>query len=185
MGMKYRRYLAGERIYGCLECKTHLATIHSMISRAFNGQHGRAYLFDGVVNVVEGEPSDRQMTTGNHTVRDIYCVKCATILGWKYVCIHLSSPQTFSRNCDHRIEHMKLPRNTKRENISSSAIFLSTFNKRCLCSQPHWSTRSGPHGISTSLGRYFDDGLTARVDLDNPPFKFSPRSHSFTTHCDS
>lgn len=64
MGMKYRRYLAGERIYGCSKCKTHLATIHSMISRvsvpgvspasplsvpkAFNGQHGRAYLFDGV-----------------------------------------------------------------------------------------------------------------------------------------
>ncbi|KAG8220007.1 Yippee/Mis18 [Butyriboletus roseoflavus] len=84
MGMKYRRYLAGERIYGCSKCKTHLATIHSMISRAFNGQHGRAYLFEGVVNVVEGEPNDRQMTTGNHIVRDIYCVKCATILGWKY-----------------------------------------------------------------------------------------------------
>ncbi|KAI0786044.1 Yippee/Mis18 [Abortiporus biennis] len=84
MGMSYRRYLAGARIYGCSNCKTHLATIHSMISRAFNGQHGRAYLFDGVVNVLEGEPNDRQMTTGNHTVRDIYCVKCHTILGWKY-----------------------------------------------------------------------------------------------------
>ncbi|OBZ79008.1 hypothetical protein A0H81_00536 [Grifola frondosa] len=85
MGMSYRRYLSGARIYGCSTCRTHLATIHSMISRAFNGQHGRAYLFDGVVNVVEGEPSDRQMTTGNHTVRDIYCCKCGTTLGWKYV----------------------------------------------------------------------------------------------------
>ena len=37
------------------------------------------------VNVVEGEPNERQMTTGNHTVRDIFCVKCNTILGWKYV----------------------------------------------------------------------------------------------------
>ncbi|KIK05603.1 hypothetical protein K443DRAFT_91057 [Laccaria amethystina LaAM-08-1] len=84
MGMSYRRYLAGERIYGCSTCKTHLATIHSMMSRAFNGQHGRAYLFDGVVNVIEGEPSDRAMTTGNHTVRDIFCCKCGTTLGWKY-----------------------------------------------------------------------------------------------------
>ena len=33
MGMSYRRYLNGARIYGCCECKTHLATIHSMISR--------------------------------------------------------------------------------------------------------------------------------------------------------
>jgi hypothetical protein len=37
------------------------------------------------VNVVEGKPCDRQMTTGNHTVRDIYCVKCGVTLGWKYV----------------------------------------------------------------------------------------------------
>jgi hypothetical protein len=36
------------------------------------------------VNVVEGKPCDRQMTTGNHTVRDIYCVKCGVTLGWKY-----------------------------------------------------------------------------------------------------
>jgi hypothetical protein len=27
------------------------------------------------------------MTTGNHTVRDIYCCKCKTILGWKYVSV--------------------------------------------------------------------------------------------------
>jgi hypothetical protein len=37
------------------------------------------------VNVDEGEPGDRTMTTGNHTVRDIYCCKCGTTLGWKYV----------------------------------------------------------------------------------------------------
>ncbi|TCD70068.1 hypothetical protein EIP91_005050 [Steccherinum ochraceum] len=55
-----------------------------MMSRAFNGQHGRAYLFDGVVNVIEGEPNDRQMTTGAHVVRDIHCIKCGTYLGWKY-----------------------------------------------------------------------------------------------------
>lgn len=84
MGMVYRIYLEGERIYGCANCKTHLATIHSMMSRAFNGQHGRAYLFETVVNVVEGEPIDRDMTTGKHTVRDISCCKCRTVLGWKY-----------------------------------------------------------------------------------------------------
>jgi hypothetical protein len=33
MGMSYRRYLSGDRIYGCSTCKTHLATIHSMLSR--------------------------------------------------------------------------------------------------------------------------------------------------------
>lgn len=37
------------------------------------------------VNIIEGEPDDRPMTTGQHTVRDIYCIKCNTTLGWKYV----------------------------------------------------------------------------------------------------
>ena len=39
------------------------------------------------VNIVEGKPCDRQMTTGNHTVRDIYCIKCGVTLGWKYVSV--------------------------------------------------------------------------------------------------
>jgi hypothetical protein len=33
MGMTYRQYLTGPRIYGCSTCRTHLATISSMISR--------------------------------------------------------------------------------------------------------------------------------------------------------
>jgi len=55
-----------------------------MLSRQFNGQHGRAYLFEHVVNITEGPPEDRPMTTGLHTVRDISCGKCKTVLGWKY-----------------------------------------------------------------------------------------------------
>lgn len=37
------------------------------------------------VNVVEGITEDRAMTTGLHTVKDISCVKCNTVLGWTYV----------------------------------------------------------------------------------------------------
>lgn len=37
------------------------------------------------MNVTEGEPADREMTTGKHTVRDISCIKCQMVLGWKYV----------------------------------------------------------------------------------------------------
>ncbi|KZS93276.1 yippee-like protein [Sistotremastrum niveocremeum HHB9708] len=84
MGQSHREYLLGPRIFGCSTCRTHLATIESMISRAFNGQHGRAYLFETVVNITTGEPSERTMTTGVHIVRDIYCCKCRTTLGWKY-----------------------------------------------------------------------------------------------------
>jgi hypothetical protein len=37
------------------------------------------------VNVNVGEKEDRMMTTGLHSVCDIFCVACGSILGWKYV----------------------------------------------------------------------------------------------------
>ncbi|KAL1933364.1 hypothetical protein VTP01DRAFT_7454 [Rhizomucor pusillus] len=85
MGLKYRTYLDGTAIYGCLNCKTHLTTADAIISRQFQGQYGQAYLFHYVVNIFEGEAEDRAMTTGLHTVRDISCTKCHTVLGWTYV----------------------------------------------------------------------------------------------------
>ena len=36
------------------------------------------------VNIVEGPPDERQMTTGRHIVRDISCVSCKEVVGWKY-----------------------------------------------------------------------------------------------------
>lgn len=32
-----------------------------------------------------GEKEERQMTTGMHTVADIFCVGCGSIVGWTYV----------------------------------------------------------------------------------------------------
>ena len=37
------------------------------------------------VNVLPGPIEDRMMTTGLHTVCDIYCRACHQIVGWKYV----------------------------------------------------------------------------------------------------
>ncbi|KAH9459735.1 hypothetical protein MJO29_003585 [Puccinia striiformis f. sp. tritici] len=84
MGLKYRDFLSGGKVFGCSHCKTHLATGDHMISRQFNGQHGRAYLFMSAVNISLGTAEDRNMTTGLHTVRDIFCSKCGITLGWKY-----------------------------------------------------------------------------------------------------
>jgi len=36
------------------------------------------------VNIAEGPPDERQMTTGRHIVRDISCVSCKEVVGWKY-----------------------------------------------------------------------------------------------------
>ena len=53
--------------------------------QSFHCRHGKAYLFNMVVNVHEGQKEDRLMTTGLHTVADIHCKACMSIVGWKYV----------------------------------------------------------------------------------------------------
>ncbi|KAJ6316120.1 hypothetical protein OIU78_019406 [Salix suchowensis] len=40
---------------------------------------------DDSENVTCGPREDRMMITGKHTVVDIYCVGCGSILGWKYI----------------------------------------------------------------------------------------------------
>lgn len=101
MGLAYNIYLDSNKIYGCKNCKTHLANHDDIMSRVrhtspstpyntltspqnFRGQHGKAYLFDNVVNINSGEPAERNMTTGRHIVRDIWCKQCKETVGWKY-----------------------------------------------------------------------------------------------------
>lgn len=41
-------------------------------------------MFDSV-NVTVGDKEERMMITGMHTVNDIFCIGCGSIVGWKYV----------------------------------------------------------------------------------------------------
>ncbi|KAI9144839.1 yippee-like protein [Paraphysoderma sedebokerense] len=86
MGLLFKVYLSPEKghIFACSNCRTHFTTNDLIISKQFQGQHGRAFLFNKVVNVAEGEPQTRSMTTGLHTVRDIFCQHCNIVVGWKY-----------------------------------------------------------------------------------------------------
>ncbi|KAJ5236310.1 Alcohol dehydrogenase superfamily zinc-type [Penicillium chrysogenum] len=84
MGLSYNVYLTANKIFGCKGCKTHLADFNEIMSRNFRGQHGKAYLFNKVVNVTQGEAVERNMTTGRHIVRDIACRQCKETVGWKY-----------------------------------------------------------------------------------------------------
>ncbi|KAG0371979.1 MAG: Yippee/Mis18 [Linnemannia gamsii] len=93
MGIVYKKYLHGEKILGCNACKTHFATHDHIISRQFHGQYGRAYLFSNVINVYTGEAEDRSMRTGLHTVQDIHCAECATVVGWKYLVAYEQAEQ--------------------------------------------------------------------------------------------
>ena len=47
-GQLFKQYLSGEKLYSCSECKSHVADHQNLISKAFQGRHGRAYLFSDV-----------------------------------------------------------------------------------------------------------------------------------------
>ncbi len=88
MGRPVVQYIAGKKgtkYYVCKECKRHLAAYDSIISKAFQGQSGQAYLFESAVNVYTGPKMERVLMTGLHVVCDLYCVHCHSPLGWYYV----------------------------------------------------------------------------------------------------
>ncbi|KAB2034307.1 hypothetical protein CXB51_003545 [Gossypium anomalum] len=79
------------KVYSCKHCKIHLALVDDILSKSFQSRHGKAYLFSKVVNVSVGEKEDRLMITGLHTVADIFCIGCGSIVGWKYEFAHEKS----------------------------------------------------------------------------------------------
>lgn len=84
MGRLYIQYLEGNNIFVCTKCKVHLTAYSELISKAFRGITGKAYLFNTVVNIVSGPGEDRQLLSGLHTVCDLVCKNCDTVIGWKY-----------------------------------------------------------------------------------------------------
>ncbi|KAG6481518.1 hypothetical protein ZIOFF_058122 [Zingiber officinale] len=114
MGRLFLISLEG-KIYSCKHCQAHLALSHDIVSKdrlcmlfaeesssnvvvlqlvliktrlSFHCRHGKAYLFDKIVNVTAGSKEERMMLTGLHTVSDIFCVGCGSNIGWKYVSAH-------------------------------------------------------------------------------------------------
>jgi hypothetical protein len=87
MGRLYLVKLDG-RTYSCRICGSHLALFGELISKSFHCGKGKAYLFNTVVNVYAGPLEERLMTTGLHTVADIFCNCCGQIVGWKYEAAH-------------------------------------------------------------------------------------------------
>lgn len=77
-------YLEGPSIYACSECGTHLSSHDDIISKSFHGRHGRAFLLENCVNVNVGPAEDRHLLTGLHSVCDLYCKRCDTLVGWTY-----------------------------------------------------------------------------------------------------
>jgi hypothetical protein len=87
MGRLHKSYVdaRGEKHYVCKACSTDLVLATDLISDEFRSGPHKAMLFSNVVNLDEGELHERQMTSGMHTIRTIFCIDCRTELGWKYV----------------------------------------------------------------------------------------------------
>ncbi|KAJ5875554.1 uncharacterized protein N7473_012901 [Penicillium subrubescens] len=98
------KYLTGHLSYlHCTTCAAHLCLTSQIISKGFTGRHGRAYLVSAepvasavsvsasssptvsLPNTILQHPVPRQLVTGAHTVSDVSCAFCGTVLGWKYV----------------------------------------------------------------------------------------------------
>lgn len=87
----------------CARCGTDICFASQVISKGFTGRHGRAYLVSAdsttsaismtstscattsLPNTITQKAVHRQLATGIHTVCDISCVICGSVLGWKYV----------------------------------------------------------------------------------------------------
>ncbi|KAI4127703.1 MAG: hypothetical protein LQ338_003078 [Usnochroma carphineum] len=99
------RYLHGHTSHlRCARCATDLCPTSQIISKGFTGRHGRAYLVSACP-VTDPDPYDcqsryakraalpntrthkavpRQLVTGAHTVSDVSCAFCGSVIGWKY-----------------------------------------------------------------------------------------------------
>ncbi|KAL1982561.1 hypothetical protein VTN96DRAFT_1218 [Rasamsonia emersonii] len=86
----------------CARCAADICLTSQIVSKGFTGRHGRAYLVSAVPiptsismassfsptslpNTITQRPVPRQLVTGAHTVCDISCAFCGSVLGWKYV----------------------------------------------------------------------------------------------------
>ena len=85
MGRIHVDHLDGGYVYACVKCGTHLTRVDDLISKAFRGRTGKAFLFDSVVNYVPGPAENRLLITGLHTIADVYCGKCQHNIGWMYL----------------------------------------------------------------------------------------------------
>ncbi|KAI9787539.1 MAG: Protein yippee-like 2 [Geoglossum umbratile] len=91
------RYLTGHTsMLHCARCAADLCHTSQIISKGFTGRHGRAYLVSSsptastipnhtLPNTLLHAPTPRHLVTGLHTVSDVSCIFCASVLGWKYV----------------------------------------------------------------------------------------------------
>lgn len=124
--------LEGDRVYACRECCSgenqkwnlfgdyesmsnivHIASPTDIISKGFHSTNGPAYLFDTAINVTCGESTEREMTSGTHVVKDVFCIRCHSLIGWKYL-------KAYNITEEYKVGKLCLERNSLVGILSSS-----------------------------------------------------------------
>jgi hypothetical protein len=109
-GSEANAFLSGHTSHlRCARCLSDIAPCSHIVSKGFTGRHGRAYLvapsqssispnpinlstakakndaLPNLPNTYTHKPVPRQLVTGAHTVSDLSCAQCGSVLGWKYI----------------------------------------------------------------------------------------------------
>ena len=84
MGVLFLEHLGGKKYYVCIACDNYLTKEDCLMSTRFTSTSGPAKLFSQVVNVIHGERYARNLMTGRHFVRDVFCKRCGMRVGWFY-----------------------------------------------------------------------------------------------------
>lgn len=144
MGLQYLDYVSEEdTIYVCRHCSTHLALpakiastvstliksirFFSIIELSWKDRRGLSVWLSVSytcmwiknlwrLNVASGPPEEKELATGLHRVRDIYCKMCLTVIGWTYVSYTFVITMKFWRKSmfQYRISPIGGARNTRK-----------------------------------------------------------------------
>lgn len=75
-------FKVGELNENTLQKRCILTTSINYLSM-FIGSSGKAYLFKAVSNIIVSQIEEKQMTTGKHIVRDVFCKLCQVSVFYK------------------------------------------------------------------------------------------------------
>lgn len=85
MGRPVLERLKSDVVIECRNCRAHITTPSTLVSRLFQGSTGRASLYTKAHNLDYGAEVTRSMTTGIHVVKEASCRGCGQTVGWTYV----------------------------------------------------------------------------------------------------
>lgn len=84
MGRTFFEHMGGAKVISCNSCGTPLTNKENIESGNYQGSSGKAFLFSKATNLRYSEVMQRNMITGMHYVRDVYCKGCSEKIGWMY-----------------------------------------------------------------------------------------------------